>query len=266
MSHATVIDNDSGPARPGMTIPVSARWKQSPWIWAAIACVLLGSSAVGRAVQDRRHKDESSYLESCPFPLEKIPSTLGVWKLLPGGDSRLDSMTMRITGGTDHILRTYMDDFTGVRLVVLVLFGPAEPVLPHTPEACYPANGFTKAEDPMVRTIKYASKDASGREIEGNATFRSAVYQKPGGRSILRQGVYHSFRLDGQWSPDIGAGRKFPRRNPGLFKVQVQRMVAEGERRGDDKVIDPIEQFLSALIPEIEREIGAAAGKDLAAK
>ena len=143
--------------------------------------------------------------------------------MVDGGEMKLDSLTMRITGGTDHILRTYVDELTGVSLVVLVLFGPAEPVIPHTPEVCYPASGYQPADD----------ADGSGRSSRrtGSSTsvFRSAVYAKSGGRAMLREGVYYSFRLEGQWSPDVGAGRKFPRRNP--ERLQGPGPAADGRGR-----------------------------------
>jgi hypothetical protein len=85
--------------------------------------------------------------------------------------------------------------------------------------------------------------------------FRSTIYAKSGGRTMLREGVYYSFRLEGQWSPHAGSGRKFPRRNPSVFKVQVQRRMADGEKIGPN---DPIEQFLALLVPAIEREIRSA--------
>ena len=74
---------------------------------------------------------------------------------------------------------------------------------------------------------------------------------------MLREAVYHSFRLDGRWSPYIGAGRKFPRRNPGIFKVQVQRLVADGETPRPRTTRSSSSS--SFLVPAIEREIKAAA-------
>jgi hypothetical protein len=189
-----------------------------------------------------------NYKETCPVALSTLPAKLGEWRLIAGGERSLDDMTIRITGGTDYILRSYVDDLTGVSLSVLVLFGPAEPVLPHTPDVCYPSTGYVLADEATDRLIK--ADDGTAAE------FRSAVYAKPGGRATQREEVYHSFRLEGRWSPHVGAGRKFPRRNPGIFKVQVQRRVAGGEHRDRD---EPIEQFLKILVAELERRIAAGA-------
>jgi hypothetical protein len=244
--------------------PPARRRRGGPWAWAAIACILLGASGAVRAMQDRRHKVEREHVEVCPIELASIPKTLGVWHLVDGGDRRLDDLTLRITGSSQHIVRTYVDDLTGVTITALVLYGPAEPVLPHSPDVCYPASGFARAGGPSDAEVKYElGRDENGRRVDGRATFRSSVFQKSEGRLVHREAVYHSFRLDGQWSSAIGDGRKFPRRNPGIFKVQVQRQVAEGESLGQG---DPMEQFLSALLTEIEKEIRQASGQKLAAK
>jgi hypothetical protein len=257
--------DNSSPYRQGAS-PSAARRSLggSSWTWAAIACVLLGASGVVQAVQNRRHADEKGTVEACPFPLASIPSKFGVWRLVEGGEKKLDDLTMRITGGSDYVMRAYVDDLTGVTLMVLILFGPAEPVLPHTPEVCYPSSGYAKTDFSSNASIDYSpGKDSEGQPITKQALFRSSVYQKPLGRMVDREVVYHSFRLDGQWSPYIGAGKKFPRRNPGIFKIQVQRQVVEGESLGKN---DPIEQFLGSLLTEIEKDINAAGGKAVASK
>ena len=252
MSHAEVIDDDPNVAQPGVATSKSTRSKQAPWVWATLACLLLGTSGVIRTVQDLRHIEETNYVETCPFPLKDLPQKLGAWRMKEGGEQKLDPLTMRITGGTDHIIRTYVDELTGVSLGVLVLFGPAEPVVPHIPEVCYPANGYSGAQDTLFRAIPYGPKDSQGHSPE--AFFRSSVYVKSSGLSVHREEAYYSFRLEGKWSPDAG-GRKFPRRNPGALKLQIQRMVLPGENREQD---NPTEQFLSVLIPEIEQRIASA--------
>ncbi len=239
--------NAAGTADESPKTPMARRIR-GPILWASIGVALLACSGIVRGMQDRRFEQEQGYLEDCPFSLASIPNTLGGWKVMGGEEKGLDALTLRITGSTDHILRTYVDELTGVTLSALVLFGPAVPVVPHTPEVCYPACGFVPVDESMTRPIKIDKK--------GTAPFRSAVYAKSGGRTILREEVYYSFRLGNDWSPDMGRGRKFPRKNPGIFKVQVQRRVVEGERRDRD---EPIEQFLGLLVDDIERRVANAA-------
>jgi hypothetical protein len=144
-----------------------------------------------------------------------------------------------------------------VRLIVLVLFGPLDAVSPHVPEVCYPANGFQRQDQPLDRTVYFGPKDASGKETEPKGVFRSAVY----GKGRLLEGVYHSFRFQGDWSPDPGAGQKLSRRKPGVFKVQIQRLVVPGESRDGDKYPEPIEDFLKQFLPAIEQQINQEAAK-----
>jgi hypothetical protein len=210
--------------------------------WSILGCLLLVGSGVARVFQERRFDQEKGYLETCPFPLKDIPVRIGGWRLIEGGESALDPMTLRITGATNNLMRVYIDDLTGVVLQVLVLFGPAEPVAPHTPEICFPASGYTPVDEPADRVIK----DASGKTY----VFRSGVFAKSGGRAMIREEAYYSFRLNGQWSPHMPT--RFPRKNPGIFKIQIQRRVGNSERRDQD---EPIEQFLSLLMAEIEGRI-----------
>jgi len=212
-------------------------------IWSITASLLLVGSGVVRAVQSSRYAADKNYLAECPFPLDKIPRTIDDWHILKGSETVLDPLTTRITGSTDHVIRTYVDEMTGVVLSVLVLYGPAEPVMPHTPQVCYPSSGFQPVGETVDLDVKIDERET--------AKFRSSVFAKSGGRSVLRQGVYHSFLYDGSWSPVIST-RKFPRKNPGIFKVQIQRRVADAEKRD---VNEPIEDFLKRLIPIIDKMI-----------
>ena len=215
----------------------------SVMIWAGAASMLLVGSGVVRAVQSSQYTADKNSLVECPFPLSKIPQTIEGWHVLKGSDQVLDPLTTRITGSTDHIIRTYYDDGTGVMLSVLVLFGPAEPVIPHTPQICYPSSGFQTVGETIDVDVKISDSE--------DAKFRSSVFAKAGGRSVIRQTVYHSFLLDGVWSPTI-PNRRFARKNPGIFKVQIQRRVVDGEKRDAD---EPIEDFVKKLIPTLEQMI-----------
>ena len=85
MPHAEVIDDDPNVAQLGVgDSRVDCRLDESaPRVWATLACLMLGTSAVFRTVQDQRHMEERNYVESCPFPLKDLPRKLGP------GDSRM---------------------------------------------------------------------------------------------------------------------------------------------------------------------------------
>jgi hypothetical protein len=260
MSTATDSSSETQPDLLKSSDRVGHRVKRSSanLVWAIAGCLLLSASGGLRMVQDRRHQSEKSYRESCPINLDQLPETFGDdWKSVKGEDRKLDDQTMRITGGTAYKIRTYANDLTGVLVTILILFGPAEPVLPHTPQICYPSSGFAPDDPSTLRTIEFPIGTAKpGEATTARATFLAETYAKPNGRQMLREAVYHSFRLDGEWSPFVGQGRKFPRRNPGIFKVQIHRLVAERESVGPG---DPIEQFLQKFLSELEVEIQAAA-------
>ena len=221
----------------------SARATRQGIVWGLSATLCLVASGIVQGVQAARYEQEKSSLVSCPFPLKSIPKSFQGWNVVEGSQTVLDPLTTRLTGSTDHVMSTYKDEQTGVLLSVLILFGPAEPVMPHTPQVCYPSSGFQAVGPTVDKVIKLGPAE--------QASFRSSVFAKSGGRNVLRNAVYHSFLLDGQWSPSID-GRKLPRKSPGIFKVQIQRRVMDGELRDSD---EPIEDFIQKLLPVLETMI-----------
>src|SRR5947209_1378548 len=123
----------------------------SRWVWMTLACMLLGASGVVRGWQDRRFSVVENRVENSPFPLKDLPKTLGEWHVQDGGETTLDPEVARIAGCSDHVIRTYINTTTGVNLVVLILFGPANAVFGHRPEICYPAAGFQPVEEASLR-------------------------------------------------------------------------------------------------------------------
>ena len=108
MSTIDVPADDPSPSRRGNRA-TTARLppeRREPWAWALIACVLLGASGVVRAVQDRRHQDERSYVEDCPitlstagYDLRLMPSVKGVGGLPAEGK---DLIVVAVVDGVLH--------------------------------------------------------------------------------------------------------------------------------------------------------------------
>jgi hypothetical protein len=212
-----------------------------------LACILLGASGGVRAWQDHRFATVENYTERSPFDLKELPKTLGDWQAVEGSETSLKPEIARIAGSTDHVIRTYINTTTGQSIIVLVLFGPARVVFSHRPEICYPENGYKSVAETLSRTIPSSMGSA--------AEFFSQVYAHPDDPRRIRQEVYSSFRHADRWSPDPERFWKNFRHNPSMFKIMVQRLVGESERR---ELNNPTEQFLALLVPEIERRIAQA--------
>jgi len=226
------------------------RAMDSGWAWMTVACLLIGVSGMVRTFQDRQFGLVKSSVPPSPFPLDEVPARIGEWSSIEHDDIKLDPLTVRITGSTDHIQRTYLDRLTGTKISVLILYGPAEPVAPHTPEACYPATGWAPEE--RVSEFKLPLQGEEAR-------FRRGIYTRPGAGRPERAKVYYSFRLGGDWAPDIAIGKKFHRTNAGILKVQIQRLMGPNEHARAEN--EPVETFLAELIPELESRIAESAAR-----
>lgn len=225
--------------------PPARRPAGAPWGRVALAVLLVAGSAGLRLWQQSRVDERLRSGRSSPFPLAEIPLSLGDWT---GKDEPLDPQVARTTGAVDHISRMYIDERTGVRMSVIVLYGPAEDVSIHAPEICYPVAGY--AEIGQARTWPVRSGDH-------DVPFRALTYGRGPRGEVDRQHVYYTWYYQGRWSPDRTT-RKHLERIPGMLKVHVARAALPSERldRGDPG--DPCQDFLARLMPEIERRMAAA--------
>jgi hypothetical protein len=233
--------NEADPAQP-------PRGRSRLWLHVALACLLLGLSAGARAWQDHRFAESERSSLAVPFKLAALPTTIGPWEAIRK-DLKLDPETVQIAGAHDYIQRTYLDRRTGVELAVLVVAGPSTRVGGHTPEVCYPACGYSPADEPIV--VSLAQEEAPGRF---RGAFRGGIYARELGGDVKREEAFCSFRFvraEGQWDPDPLSPQNWRRyrHSPGLVKIQVQRILSQGELLTED---GPCQEFLKAIVPQIE--------------
>jgi hypothetical protein len=146
-------------------------------------------------------------------------------------------------------------------VTALVLSGPAESVVAHIPEACYPANGYWQLGSALDKNIEFDKKNAR------QAWFRSIVYAKGGslGMPPFAEEVYYSFQFKGNWNPFPSSATRITRRSPWVIKIQAQRRVGATE---DREIDNPTQEFLAKLVPEVEallKESGVKTSVDQAA-
>jgi Protein of unknown function (DUF3485) len=213
----------------------------SPWVWMGVTCLMLGISGGirhWRGMQFYRHTEET---RQCPFPLAELPKVLGRWHCDENSEAQLEPEIARIAGSSDHIIRNYTDNVTGESVSVLILYGLGQNVSFHSPEACYPAAGYTQAENGALAdyNLKIPGMDKVAR-------YRGGYFAKRrGGFTQFNEAAY-SFRHSGEWVPDGRVLWKSFRYQPGMFKVQIGRVVSDFNLEKSTSV---------ALLGEFMREI-----------
>lgn len=230
-----------------------------PWTWMILACALVGASGLVRVHQERLFADAARDAQVSPFQIKELPKVVGNWVRV-GEDMQLEAQTLQIAGCTDYMYRNYSDERTGVTLTVLVAFGPAIRVFPHSPDVCFPANGYELRGGPRIRNVEVEGPGPEdGSAPKRTVPFKASAYGKDGGGSEELREVYYTFWHDGRWDPEAAETKNRFQHRPALFKVQVERSINPNEINAPSS---SIENFVASLIPEIDRRIERKPGGD----
>ena len=216
----------------------------SPGAWLGITCLLLGLSGGVRYWRSMQFYEVTEATRESPFPLAELPKAIGIWRD-DGSEARLEPLLERSTGSSDHITRKYIDQRTGEEILVLVLYGLAAHIAPHTAEICYPSAGFGRVDSaPMT---DYELKIPGSSKV---AHYRGGSFAKRSGGSTQYTEVVYSFRHNGNWLTDTKGLWKSFRYKPGMYKIQIARVVT-----GFDVEDSPSVAFLGELMREIEKRL-----------
>ena len=220
-----------------------------PWSWAVVSCLILGLSGGARYWREFQFYGLSNESRNSPFPLAELPKVVGAWRMDEGMDVPLDPEIARFAGASDHLQRQYTNGKTGETAVVLVVYGLGSVVTLHTPEVCYPAAGYAP-----VATGSAGKHELKIPGMDKKAIYRQNFFSKSlAGRSEYVESVY-SFLHAGDWLPDAATRWKAFRYRPGVFKVQVGRVVADLAPENSASV-----DLLGEFMREIELRLAADA-------
>src|SRR5262245_33278155 len=109
--------------------------------------------------------------------LDKVPATVGDWH---GDDIPVDPNVRKSAGAIGAVQREYRNVRTGEKVRVWLIVGHAREVSFHTPDICYPSQGFTaRAQENSVYTMVFPDQpktefitntflreSASGQQLE----------------------------------------------------------------------------------------------------
>ena len=164
--------------------------------------------------------------------LAELPETAGTWNMSSRDD--LDPQAQRLLRCHGSMVREYVDDVTGRRVSVAVLFGPRGPIAVHTPEVCYSSVGTDVAGPRETEAV--TSDDTE------HTFWRSEFVRSPDPDPSFE--VWYAWSDGGRWE-----ARDYPRfwMTDNLFKIQL------AGPPGDDDSVSACRDFLIAFLPELNR-------------
>jgi len=168
---------------------------------------------------------------------ESVPMVIGDWK---GTAFELPPQDRAMAGAVACLNRVYSNPSRGVSVSVLLLGGLPGKISTHTPDVCYPGAGYT-LDSPAAFQRRYGPEDRP-------AEFRTALAAREGTSPSVLRIIWGWNASKGWFAPEeprwaFGAA-------PALCKLYVIRETAGAVV---DPGADPCNDFLSVLLPELDR-------------
>jgi hypothetical protein len=177
--------------------------------------------------------------------MESVPMTIGDWTAT---SREIPPRELAMTGAAGYIARIYSNPSKGLTVSVLLLCGLPGDIATHTPDVCYPGAGFT-LEAAESYTRRYGSP-------ERRAGFQTALARRGGANpSVLR--LYWGWKGSAGWAAPEDARWSFAS-EPVLSKLYVVRETGGSVVDAKD---DPANEFMSLLLPELDRVVFSAPGQ-----
>lgn len=244
---ASEYDSTGGPAFPGDEPPGSfwRRWTGAPvmsWLL-AIGCLTVPPALVNGHIL--RRWGVGHELQTHAATLEKIPTEVGAWRYVAPGQP-IHATVIKQLELQGYLHRVYEHSQTHQQIQLLLLVGPAGPLVRHPPEICYGNQANELLESGML-TVKSEGRLAHFQLL----AFRSEAAVVD---DFL---VAYAFGSHGVWdkpeSPRLKYGGE-----PMLYKLQaLTSSSAEFDRKKPDGMAD----FLASLIPVLNERFESQRAK-----
>jgi hypothetical protein len=220
--------------------------------WLVIAIAVVG--LVVAAVVDRRMSGvESGDVREAAAKLDGVPREFGDWT---STEVPMSDKVLRVAEAAGHVSRVYANRKNGVRVGVLLLCGPTGPIGAHEPKYCYGGNGYDMSGEPQKRAI--------GLPDGGTAAYWSVLFEKRSGPREDPIRVCWMWGADGEWQAATDPRTEYALHRA-LYKLYVNRpdppAPSGTPRFSSGTAPDPIDEFLTAFLPEVNKALAAPPGR-----
>ena len=186
-----------------------------------------------------------------------VPMNIGKWV---GTDHEVEEIITEKAGAVAHVNRVYRNTETGEEVAMWLIAGHAKDIVRHTPDICYPAQGYRRARN----QITHEMPTADGTQ----AVFWTAVFAPETQLDAGNRRVFWAWAVspDGDEEPQWRAPSepRFAFRNtPSLFKMYFTSLLTPRESTA---AASPCTDFARVCIPQVNQALfgeisGSGAGE-----
>jgi hypothetical protein len=124
------------------------------YIPVAVTVALIASLTMWEAKYSDRWNDSSVDAAEFGKRFAQVPMEIDAWI---GEDNEVGDETLDVAGAVNHISRTYVNAETEERVDLWLVVGHSRDIGRHTPDVCYPSQGFAQDGDVIRQKLEPAN-------------------------------------------------------------------------------------------------------------
>ncbi len=166
---------------------------------------------------------------------EKVPMVVGDWE---GEDLEVPGEIRKRAGAVGHVNRLYTNKLTGDRVVLWLIVGHPRDIVRHTPDICYPSQGFRQLKE----AVQHEMPSPTGVQAE----FWNAAFNRESNRQSSTERCFWAWSVDGNWEAPKKPRFHFPGSYKAIFKMYFT--VPESDATAT-AALSPANEFAKVFIP-----------------
>jgi len=170
-----------------------------------------------------------------------------------GTDQKVSEETLKVAGAVNHVSRKYKNMETNAEVDLWLVVGHSRDIGRHTPDICYPSQGFAQDGDKLKQKIEVPGEEGKQRE----ATFFTARFRK---ETALGSGG-GLVRVFWAWNPNTDeedtwvapdTQRTYFGNNQALYKMYFTASMPDRDQPPADNVAM---EFAKVMMPKVNRTL-----------
>lgn len=179
---------------------------------------------------------------------DNVPMVVGPSGQWVGQAEDVSDEVLQVAGAVRHVNRVYTNEATGQSVGVWLIVGHSRDVCRHTPDICYPNQGFRPKGSSLTHSIELPN----GEE----ATFLTCQFQNESNAGVGTTRVFWTWNANEedkkQWEAPESQRLHFGN-NRALYKLYFTTAAPESEDEISDSIVH--REFAQLMLPEINKAL-----------